>query len=350
MRHLLLPALLFAVATALPAPAEEAKPAAPPAEAPKPPPPDEVKLKNGDRLTGTVKTMADGKLVIETSHSGAVTVAWGDILSVKTSGKAKVRLATKEVLEGTLVEAPAGRLKVATEGAVAPVEVEMANVTHVNQGPALWHGNLSLAVRATDGNTHTQSLLAAAEGTRATENDLFLLKAIFRYGHKGGELTERNAYGIAKYNYLFYEGLYGYASVELLSDYFKDLRLNSVVSVGLGYVLLKEDWVDLIAEAGIAYIDNNFRSAEDESHLGARASTRLRVALPLGFEFKDAFTIYPNFENSQDYQYRNEATLGTSLGQGWSLLGGMITEFDNKPAPGLRKYDDIYFLGLGYKF
>jgi len=60
MRRLLLP---FALAGLLAAPAlaEEVKPAAaPPAEAPKPPPPDEVKLKNGDRLTGTVKSLPAG--------------------------------------------------------------------------------------------------------------------------------------------------------------------------------------------------------------------------------------------------------------------------------------------------
>ena len=76
----------------------------------------------------------------------------------------------------------------------------------------------------------------------------------------------------------------------------------------------------------------------------------LRVALPLGFEFKDLFTIYPNFKHSQDFQFRNEATVGTALGGGWSLLGGVITEFDKKPTPGLRRADDTYFIGLGYTF
>jgi putative salt-induced outer membrane protein YdiY len=353
MRALLISALILGplavVAAAEEAKPADAKPAAEkPAEAPKPP--DEVKLKNGDRLTGTVKKMGGGKLTIETPHSGTVTVKWAEIASVKTAGKVKVRLATDEIVQGKLVEAPDGRLKVATEGAAAPVEVEMAKVTHLNEAPAQWRGNLSLAIRATDGNTHTKNMLAAVEAVRATEDDKLLIKAIFRYGKQSGKLTERNGYGIAKYNYNFYEGLYGYASVEFLSDYFKDLRLNTVVSVGVGYVILDEDWIDLAAEAGIAYIDNNFRAAKDESHLGARAAAHLRLDLPLGFEFKDAFTIYPNFEDSQDYQYRNEATLGTALGQGWSLLGGVITEYDNEPAPGRETYDNIYFAGLGYKF
>ncbi len=350
MRHLLIPALLLALSPALAAPAEEAKPAAPPAEAPKPPPPDEVRLKNGDRLTGTVTSLAGGKLVIATLHEGTVTVDWAQVASIRTSGKVAVKMATGEIVEGRLVEAPEGRIKVATEGAAAPIEIEFAKVSKLNEPPTQWHGSLSLALKVTDGNTHNQSFLFAAEGTRATEDDLFLLRAIFRYGQQDGVLTERNAYGLAKYNYTFYEGLYGYLSTELLSDRFKDLDLNTVVSAGVGYVVFKEDWIDLAAEAGIAYIDNNFHEVDDEAHIGGRAAARLRVALPLGFEFRDNLTVYPNFEDSQDYQARNEATLGTALGGGWSLLGGMITDFDNEPSPGLRKYDDTYFLGLGYTF
>jgi hypothetical protein len=74
------------------------------------------------------------------------------------------------------------------------------------------------------------------------------------------------------------------------------------------------------------------------------------VALPLGFEFKDSFTFYPNFEDSQDFQLRNEGTLGTSLGAGWDLLGGIITEYDKTPSAGRGRRDDTYFVGLGYTF
>jgi putative salt-induced outer membrane protein YdiY len=349
----LIPALVALAFLAAPVVAEEAKPAAtPPAEAPKPPPPppDEVKLKNGDRLTGTVTSLAGGKLVINTLSEGTVTVDWTQVASVKTSGKIAVKMATGEIVEGKLVEAPEGRIKVATEGAAAPVEIEFAKVSKFNEPPTQWHGSLNLSAKVTDGNTHNQSFLFAAEATRATENDLFMLRAIFLYGKKNGVLDERNAYGLAKYNYEFYKGLYGYLSAEFLSDRFKDLNLNTTVSAGVGYEVFKKDWIDLTTEVGIAYMNNDFVVAEDEGHIGGRAAARLRVALPLNFEFRDNLTVYPNFEHSQDWQARNEATLGTALGGGWSLLGGVITQFDNKPSPGFRKYDDTYFLGLGYTF
>jgi putative salt-induced outer membrane protein YdiY len=311
---------------------------------------DEVKLKNGDRLTGKVTSLAGGKLILETAHSGPLKIDWSQVVSVKTDNPVKVRLATKEELEGKLSPGADGRLKIETQGAAAPVEVDPAKVTHFNKPPTQWHGSVTASGKATDGNTHVRSFLIAGEGVRETEDDLLLIRAIFRYAQTSGVLTERNGYGIGKYNYKITPAFYAYVSEELLSDTFKDLRIGTVTSAGFGYEILKQKEIDLSTEAGIAYFTNDFKVASDESHLGARVSLKLRVALPFGFELKDMFTIYPNFENSQDYQLRNEATLGTALGGGWTLLGGIITEYDNRPTPGLEKRDNTYFVGLGLTY
>jgi hypothetical protein len=311
---------------------------------------DEVKLKNGDRITGTVKDLAGGKLLLETTHSGPLKIDWAQVVSVTTDRPVKVTLATGELLEGKLAPGAEGRLKIETAGPAAPVEVDLAKVSYFNQPPAQWHGTLSAAAKATDGNTRNRSFLISAEGTRETEIDQFLLRAIFHYGEQNKVLTERNSYGIAKYSYKLTPRLYAYASEELQSDAFKDLRLESITSVGAGYEWVKEAWIEFSTEAGFAYISNDFRVANDESHPGARVAAKFRVALPLGFELKDLYTIYPNFKDSQDFQFRNEATLGTALGGGWSLLGGVITEYDRKPSPGFKRQDDTYFIGLGYKF
>ncbi len=312
---------------------------------------DELVLKNGDKVSGKVLSLDKGSLSFETPYAGVLKVKWDQVASVKTDGKVKVRLATKELLEGKLSPGGEGRLQVAVEGAAAPVEVEMDKVARFNEPGVQWHGSLNVAARATDGNTDTEAGLIAGEATRTTDNDVFLVRCIVRYGRKNGELQERNGYALGKYQKTITAGLYGFISAEFLSDRFKDLYLGTVLSVGVGYEILKEGWIDLAAEAGIAYFDNVYREIqEDESHVGGRFSSRLRVALPLGFEFKDLFTFYPNFEETDDWQIRNEATLGTQIGGGWSLLGGVITEFDNEPPAGLEEMDNTYFVGLGYKF
>lgn len=311
---------------------------------------DEIKLKNGDRITGKVTGLAGGKLVIETPHSGPLKVDWTQVVSIKTDAPLKLKLATGEWLEGKVSPGAEGKIKVESAGAAAPVEVEYPKVASINEPPASWHGKITGAAKATDGNTHNRSFLITLDASRETEQDVILGRALFRYGETSGVLTERNAYGIAKYMYKFTPTVYGYVSEELLGDTFKDLNLNTVTSVGAGYIFLKQAEIDLSLEAGVAYITNDFDVASDESHIGGRAQAYLRLALPLGFELKDRFIIYPNFEDSQDFQLRNEVTLGTALGSGWDLLGGIITEYDRTPSPGLKRRDDTFFVGLGYTF
>jgi hypothetical protein len=311
---------------------------------------DEVKLKNGDRLTGKVTSLAGGKLTLVTTHSGPLKIDWAQVVSVKTDGPVKVKMVTGELFDGKLSPGENGRMKIETQGAAAPVEVDLPKVTHFNQPPTQWHGSLSASIKSTDGNTHVRSFLIAGEGIRETEADLLMIRAIFRYAKTDGVLTERNGYGMGKYNLKITPAFYAYVSEELLSDTFKDLEIGTVTSAGFGLEILKQKEIDLAAEAGLAYFTNDFRNASDETHLGARVSLRLRVALPLGFEFKDLFTIYPNFEDSQDYQLRNEATVGTALGGGWTLLAGIITEYDHKPSPGLEQRDNTWFIGLGLTF
>lgn len=310
---------------------------------------DEVVLKNGDKLTGKVLGLAGGRLALETPHAGVLKIDWAQVASVRTEAPVRVKLQSKEEHAGKLSAGAEGRLRIEPEAAAA-VEIDPAAVTHFNEPPAAWHGSLTLSARATDGNTHTTQFLAAGEATLARESDLVLLRSIYRYGDRSGDVQERNVYGLAKYQYFLSERLYAFLSVEALHDKFKDLRGGFIVSVGAGVQVLKEEAIDLSAEAGAAYFANHFYVAEDEDHAGARVSARVRVALPLGFEFKDLFTWYPNFEDWGDWQIRNEATLGTALGGGWALLGGVITEIDNEPPEGLEEYDNTYFVGLGLSF
>jgi hypothetical protein len=45
---------------------------------------DQIVLKNGDRLTGTIEKSADKELVIKTEFAGEVTVHWPAIQEIKS--------------------------------------------------------------------------------------------------------------------------------------------------------------------------------------------------------------------------------------------------------------------------
>src|SRR5258708_596800 len=99
---------------------------------------DEVKLKNGDRLSGKVVGLAGGKLVMETTETGPVKLDWAQIVSIKTDAPIKLKLATGEWLEGKVSPGAEGKLKVESAGTAAPVEVEYPKVKSINEPPVAW--------------------------------------------------------------------------------------------------------------------------------------------------------------------------------------------------------------------
>jgi putative salt-induced outer membrane protein YdiY len=310
---------------------------------------DEVTLKSGEKVVGTITGMKGGKLEVSSPQLGTVKVPWEQVASIKSDGSFKFRLTTGENLEGKFVVQD-GRMKIMSAGA-GTVEVELGAVSSLNEPPMEWHGFVDLGGRATDGNNHASALQAAFECSRVSEVDEMLVRGIYRVAADGDRvIVERNSYGLGRYAYKVSEELFAFATIELFSDRFRDLSLRTVVGAGLGWKLLHDENIDISLEAGIAFTDNDFRIAKDESHVGGRASAHLRLALPLGFELVDDFTIYPNFEESQDFQFHNEASLSRGLGGGWTIRGGVVSDYDREPSPGLHRHDDTYFISVGYKF
>ena len=310
---------------------------------------DEITLKSGEKVVGTITGMKGGKLEVSSPQLGTVKVPWEQVASITSEGSFTFRLTTGEKLAGKLVVQD-GSMKIMSAGA-GTVEVELGAVKSLNEPPMDWHGFVDLGGRTTDGNNHASAMQAAFQCSRVSEVDEMLVRGIFRHAaDRDRAIVERNSYGLGRYAYRFSEDFFAFAAIELFSDRFKDLDLRTVVGGGLGWKLLHDENIDFSIEAGIAWTDNDFRASKDESHAGGRVALHLRLALPLGFELVDDFTVYPNFEDSQDFQVHNEASLARGLGGGWTIRGGVVSDYDREPPPGLHRHDDTYFISVGYKF
>jgi hypothetical protein len=159
---------------------------------------DEVVLRNGDKIAGEVVVLVNGKLALETPYAGVIQINWADVTSIKTDGKVKVKTATGDLVEGTPSPGAQGQLKVAAAGIAEPAVIELGKETYLNEPPVEWHGRFDLAHRATDGNSHTQSFFATADGTRESDLDRFSLRVISAYSKTSGVMTARNTYGLGK--------------------------------------------------------------------------------------------------------------------------------------------------------
>jgi len=75
---------------------------------------DEIRLKNGDRLTGQVIRMEAGKLILKTIYAGEISIVWQEVASLKTDGSVKVVLKDETALEGTTEAIEDGKMMLDT--------------------------------------------------------------------------------------------------------------------------------------------------------------------------------------------------------------------------------------------
>ncbi|UCO99224.1 DUF481 domain-containing protein [Metapseudomonas lalkuanensis] len=111
---------------------------------------DTVWLKNGDRLTGTIRVFDGGKLVLETDYGGTIPLDWKKIATLESDRELLIK-------QGDFDGERAKSLHRAEDGKVilangeAPKEVELASIEQIMKPKPLvedltWTGNVDLSL------------------------------------------------------------------------------------------------------------------------------------------------------------------------------------------------------------
>jgi putative salt-induced outer membrane protein YdiY len=227
--------------------------------------------------------------------------------------------------------------------------LDWAKVKAVNPPEVAWHGSVTVGAMDQGGNTERGSISVAAEAQRRTDRDRFNLRFLWNYAEEDGVMSARNVFGAAKYDWFFTPKIYGYVSEELLSDTFRDLELRAVSGVGVGWQVVERDDLSFSVEAGISHVNEDFEVGEDDSRVAARGAAGLKYKILGKVTVADQVVYLPSMEDSQ-YQVRNEASLSTALGAGWSLKLAHVFEYDSDPPPGVVSTDRTWILGLQFTF
>ena len=314
---------------------------------------DEVVLENGDKLTGVIKKVENGILVIETGYSEPIKIKFSKVKRIQTDKALEMHLDGGEVLQGIVSTDDEGKIVVESSAISGPVRVEKSRIVGLllpDVKPSQWHGNISVGANTQSGNTDRTNIAVGADALRKTEKDRYSLKFLYNYADEESNVTARNYYGAAKYDYFFTRSVYGYLGIELLKDEFKDIKLRTVVGPGAGYQFWDFPAKSLMFEAGLSYFSENLTEGEDKDWVTARFAAELMYKIRNAVVFSDQIIIYPSLENARDYNLRNEASLNSPLAAGWSLKLANILEYDGNPPEDVENSDWYWILALQYGF
>src|ERR1700719_2873891 len=210
---------------------------------------DQVSLKNGDRLTGTIVKSDAKTLVLKTEAAGDVSFQWSAIDTITSTQPLHVGLAGGQMVVGP-VATNDGQIQVTTQTAgvvtaskdsvqvirsdsdQSAYDAAMERLQHPHLGD-FWSGTLDTGLSLTRGNSATLSYTLAGRAVRRTERDKIAVYATAVYGKDDTTLPHRViAHQIAgglRADIDFRARWFAYAATDFNSNALQHLDLENVV-------------------------------------------------------------------------------------------------------------------------
>jgi putative salt-induced outer membrane protein YdiY len=346
---------------------------------------DQITLKNGDRLTGTV-VKSDGKtLVLHTDAAGDVTIDFEKIDSIKSDEELHVSLKGGKTAVGPVTTSD-GKIQVATKTA-GTVEAPKEEVTLIRNDaeqlaydkslhPGLmhgWNGGANVGFSIARGNSQTENLALAFNAVHPTLNDKITLYAssIDTKNDLATPSTVANLnQGGLRYDRNLRPRLFVFGAADFMSNALQFLDLRQVYTGGFGYHAIKSDNTTLDFLGGINYTHETYSNGTEIAPtppsttptgiFTSYGKTNKFAALTLGEELNHKlgkstvvtqnFYFYPDLQDTS--QYRVTFNLGTvtkiSKWLGWQNQFGDI--YVTNPPIGSKKNDVIFTTGLNVSF
>ncbi len=314
---------------------------------------DEVVLKNGDKISGTIQKLVDGVLTISTKYSKEIKIDFAEIKRLKSDSLVKLGLKNGWIVKGKVQATPDGMLAIRSGKGKKEAMVDWKEIESINEPEKeekKWAGNVNFGATHQSGNVERVTGALGAEGALDLDRDKFSVKFLTLYGEDDGKVTTRNTAGNVGFKHFFEPKVYGTINFDGFKDKFRNLNLRYSVGPGVGYQIWDEAKKTLSFEAGITYFSEDLKTGEDKQYATARAASDFSYQITDSMKLTNRFVIFPNLDSVGDYILRNEAGLKNDIGAGWGLKFSHIYDYNNNPSAGIKKADSYIIIGMQYDY
>jgi putative salt-induced outer membrane protein YdiY len=316
---------------------------------------DELRMKNGDRMTGTVVKMEDKILVFKTSYAGDIPIKWEAVEAVKTDSPVQVVLEDKTSARGILKTMEDGNLQLETDQLVEPLRFVLGHVEGINppSKPLVnFTGRVNAGVDVKKGNTETDAYTVDGELEARTEKNRYTVGAEANREEESDEKTADNWLLYMSYDHFLTQKWFFYTNADFEQDKFKDLNLRTTVGAGSGYQFFESERKNLSVRGGPAYVNEDYTvDGEDNDYAAGRWAVKYDQYF---FDtFVQLFHLHEgtvSLEDTKDIVIRTRTGLRLPLGKGFNTTVQYNWDWDNSPAPDTDRVDERYLMTLGYSW
>jgi putative salt-induced outer membrane protein YdiY len=342
---------------------------------------DQLTLKNGDRLTGTIVKSDAKTLLLKTDFAGDINLQWDAVTSIVSSQSLHLALKDGQTIVGTVTTTDS-KFEVATKetGPVAAAKDAVVSVRNDAEQKAyddqidrlrhphltdFWSGLLDTGLSLTRGNSESVTYSLSGKAARVTDRDKISVYTTAVYANSTvNGLNSTTAHAIrggVRGDLNVSEHLFVFGFTDFEYDKFQDLDLRNVVGGGLGYHVINTKATTFDLFAGGDYDQDYFGAIAATATTPAKAAvTRKNGEVDLGETFNakinnrttltEQLSLFPNVSDTGSYRFQFDATAATKL-KNW--LSWQVTYSDrylSDPLAGFKKNDVILSTGVRLTF
>lgn len=306
---------------------------------------DEVYLTNGDRLTGRIDNMVDGKLILKSDLVGTVTIDVSNIRTLNSVAPLEIHLKDGKVL----------RRQITTSQ-----QIELSSINAINPPPKpkpKWKGEISAGYNSAHGNTNTDNLNISAVLKKRTEKHRIKISGDYAKSREKDattgkkEATEDWWKINGDYDYFLTKKLFTFAEAGYETDSIAQLDRRVILGGGLGYQWVESPRISFSTRAGLVSLYEKFENqGSGGSELAAHLGYDLNKQIKDNIEFTHSLAYYPAVDGFSDYFLTTTAEIKADITENTFTSFKVLFDYDATPADGSGNTDVKYIWAIGASF
>jgi putative salt-induced outer membrane protein YdiY len=322
---------------------------------------DEILFRNGDRWTGKLISMEDGKMKIDTELAGPLEVDASRVMTFRTDEPIEIHQSDGTVFVDSIDTEDAGTVRTRGAGAAGERLVVLQDTVAINPQPPEvpgWEGSALAGAKFERGNTIKDEAYVDLKVAYEIGKSRIALRGTYDGERTTDRSTgvantnDRNIFGRILYDYYFGEKWFWWTGTSAEKDGPSNLDLRFMAGAGLGYKFWDRKNLKLYTRLGPAFVREDFRdsSSGDEERVSAIASWDFSWKLsPVWSYFNDG-SYLQSLEDADVGLLKLETGLRGDITEHIFFEGKILYEWDSETASDAERQDVDYILGVGYKF
>jgi putative salt-induced outer membrane protein len=224
-----------------------------------------------------------------------------------------------------------------------------------------WRGLAGASLSLSGGNTESAALLANVNLARQVDGAKTTVQAYINQARSkvdGERDTTANKWGASGQQDLDLSGdWYGFGRLGVDADRLIELKHRSTVAGGVGYHLIRSERHTLDVFSGVSHTRSVYREVQTiNDQTGTRFSnTGVLIGEESSHQLNDTVSLKQRLEYNQGLSgdklnlLRFNGSLNVAMSKATSLSVGLISTYNSKVPPGVKKVDTSLFTGLNVK-